>query len=148
MDAFERELALEPRGPLYSRECSANTWYAIGALRVRKGDHAAARAAFEQATRRVARHPMARAGLALLSSDRRTGALPAAPIPVDAALAQAAVLVADGDAPGAARLVAAALASAPAGNAGWLVPVEPLLGVQRARLAWSEVLAVVRTRAS
>jgi hypothetical protein len=35
-EAFERELAAEGSGHLYARECAANTWYAIGALHLRR----------------------------------------------------------------------------------------------------------------
>ena len=37
---FERELAGEGAGHMYSRECCANTWYAIGALRAPPGPRA------------------------------------------------------------------------------------------------------------
>ena len=37
LEEFERELMLENAGQLYARECAANTWYAIGALRLRQG---------------------------------------------------------------------------------------------------------------
>jgi hypothetical protein len=49
---------------------------------------------------------------------------------------------------GAARLVSEALASVPAGNAGWLLPIEPLLLVARNRSAWRQVLAILRNRAT
>jgi tetratricopeptide (TPR) repeat protein len=52
LDAFERELALEGGGHLYSRECCANTWYSIGALQWHCGDRVAAAAAFQQAVTR------------------------------------------------------------------------------------------------
>jgi hypothetical protein len=48
-------------------------------------------------------------------------------------LARALSFVGNGDATGAARLVDAALVEAPPGNAGWLVPIEPLLHVGRDR---------------
>jgi len=41
-----------------------------------------------------------------------------------------------------------ALAEAPAGNAGWLIPIEPLLGVHLHADAWAPVLARLRTRAA
>ena len=37
---------------------------------------------------------------------------------------------------------------APAGNAGWLVPVEPLLNVSANPDEWSSVLARLRARAA
>ncbi|MEO8071467.1 MAG: winged helix-turn-helix domain-containing protein [Acidobacteriota bacterium] len=148
MEAFGRELTLEGRGHLYARECCANTWCAIGAVYLGRDDRPTARAAFEQATRRVPRHPMAHAGLAMLAPRRQSDDVPVAPVSADVAMARAALLVAAGDAPGAAHLVNLALASAPAGNAGWLVSIEPLLGVQRARDAWRDVLARVRIGAA
>jgi hypothetical protein len=57
------------------------------------------------------------------------------------------VLVAGGDPRGAAATVAAALETAPPGNAGWLIPIDPLLDVQRAREAWGTVLTALRRRA-
>jgi hypothetical protein len=63
LEAFERELSVEDAGHLYARECCANTWYAIGALRLRQGRLPDASAAFEHALERVALHPMARVGL-------------------------------------------------------------------------------------
>jgi hypothetical protein len=41
-----------------------------------------------------------------------------------------------------------ALASAAPGNAGWLVPVEPLLNVSATPDVWAPVLARLRTRAA
>ncbi|MEO8483792.1 MAG: winged helix-turn-helix domain-containing protein, partial [Acidobacteriota bacterium] len=67
MAAFDRELALEPRGHVYSRECAANTWYAKGALHLARGDRDEARSGFNEAIARVPRHPMARVGLAILN---------------------------------------------------------------------------------
>ena len=73
---------------------------------------------------------------------------PASIRPADAAMARAAQLVLAGAHDEAARLVDAMLAAAPAGNAGWLIPVEPLLNVSARRDAWSPVLARLRTRAA
>ncbi|MCC7010124.1 MAG: winged helix-turn-helix domain-containing protein [Acidobacteria bacterium] len=147
--AFERELAGESRGHLYARECCANAWYAIGACRLRQGEAAAARAGFEQAIVRLPRHPMARAGLLLA----KPGALDAMAAPlepaasIDVAIARAALRVAHGDVATAVRLVGAALAAAPPGNAGWLVPIDPLLGAQRDLASWAPVLAALHERA-
>jgi tetratricopeptide (TPR) repeat protein len=145
---FERELALEHHGHLYAKECCANTWYAIGALHLRRGNAADAMAAFQEAIARVPRHPMAHAGLAIASGE--TGRPEGRPVQpgVDAAIANAALLVADGDSPAAAGLVAEALAAAPPGNAGWLIPIDPLLGVRHAPNAWAHVLQILRDRAA
>ena len=59
---FERELAAEAAGHLYARECCANVWYAIGAMRWRDGDRPGAREAFTQALQRVEAHALASIG--------------------------------------------------------------------------------------
>ena len=60
---FERELAGEAAGHMYSRECCANTWYAIGALRLRQGRRDEAADAFARAIDRIPHHPLALAAL-------------------------------------------------------------------------------------
>ena len=133
LEQFERELSFEGSGHLYARECCANTWYAIGSLRLREGRLADARDAFRRAIERVAIHPMARTGLAAAISAKAPQAVAfggeRTPRPVEAAMAGASQLVLAGAHDEAARLVDAMLAGAPPGNAGWLTPVEPLLNV-------------------
>jgi DNA-binding winged helix-turn-helix (wHTH) protein len=155
MAEFERELSFEDGGHLYARECCANTWYAIGAVHLRNGRTSDARAAFEQTLVRVAEHPLARVGLAVLG-DRQFASLDsdaaasarAGMSGVDAAMARAALLVQMRDADGAARLMDDALAAAAPGGAAWLLPVEPLLNVSAHRAAWSPALARLRVRAA
>jgi DNA-binding winged helix-turn-helix (wHTH) protein len=160
LDEFDRELASEHAGHLYARECAANTWYAIGAVRLRQGRPADAAAAFQNALARVAVHPFARIGLAAA-----TGVAPVAPIPppsspprppfppleplsVDAALVRAAGLVVNGAHGEAARIVEDALAHAPETNSGWLLPIEPLLRVSGHPDLWARALAHLRNHAS
>lgn len=150
MAAFGRELALEARGHVYARECAANTWYAIGACHLARGNRDAAREAFGEALARVPRHPMAHAGRAILDADGGVPSLSSpdgGSVPVDLAVAHAARLVWAGDAAGAATVFTAALAAAPPGNAGWLLPIEPLLGVSRSRDVWTPALAALHLRA-
>jgi DNA-binding winged helix-turn-helix (wHTH) protein/Flp pilus assembly protein TadD len=148
LESFERELSLEASGHLYARECCANTWYAIGALHRRRGRAAEAAPAFRQALARVPKHPLAKLGLGVMSQ-----AVPAAQAGVsapsfDAALGHVARLALTGDEASAARLLDQALAAAPPGNAGWLLPVEPLLNVAATPEIWASVLARLRTRAA
>lgn len=147
--AFARELALEPLAHLYARECSANTWYAIGACHRRRGDRSAAQAAFREAIARVPRHPLAHAGLALLGESIARPAIDdgEVSVPMEVTFARAAMSEAAGDTEKGPQLVLAALASSPPGNAGWLLPLEPLLHIARARARWTSVLARLRTRA-
>jgi DNA-binding winged helix-turn-helix (wHTH) protein len=156
LEQFERELAFEGSGHLYARECCANTWYAIGSMTLRQGRLSDAREAFGRALERVAIHPMARVGLvaatpvgsqqvAKASLEGRIGSFNN---PVDAAMIGAAQFVFASAHDEAARLVDIALAGASPGNAGWLIPLEPLLHASAAASAWAPVLARLRTRAT
>ena len=145
--SLERELALEPRGQLYARECCANAWYAIGAWHLRHGDKTAARAAFDETLARVPLHSLAHAGLAVPGATSERDRPSAGPAGFEAVLARAVLRVASGDESGAAEEVATALAAAPPGSAGWLLPIEPLLNVARDPTAWTVALATLRTRA-
>jgi Tfp pilus assembly protein PilF len=137
---------------LYARECGANTWYAIGAVRLRQGDDVEAAAAFARAVGLVPRHPMARLGLALLSRDTGSAANDVTVGPrgslVDAVLGAAVGHVRRGAPGDAASLLETALAAAPPGNAAWLLPLEPLLNVAAAPEVWAAALACVRLRAA
>jgi DNA-binding winged helix-turn-helix (wHTH) protein len=149
---FELELSNEGDGHLYARECCANTWYAIGAMHLRRGRRKDAASAFDRAVQRVARHPMARVGLAL-------SAAPTAPVPpepqavartdsIEAVLSIAAIHAFHGSHADAAQLVGKTLSAAPPGNAAWLLPVEPLLNVPAAPDEWASALSCLRTRAA
>ena len=157
LEEFERELSFESGGHLYARECAANTWYAIGALRLRQGRRADAGAAFARAIERVPTHPMARVGLVAAGSpdtvgpplfDRGTGQPGHRTPSVDATVFQAAQLVVAGVHSEAARILDEALAGAAAGNAGWLLPIEPLLHVTAHPDSWARALAHLRNRAA
>jgi hypothetical protein len=162
--AFERECALEESRHLYARECAAHAWYAMGAVHLRRGEMKPAATAFQHALDRIALHPMAHLGLALadgrsladlvLRAGRAAGRLS----PTDRALAVAAFVemqslrgepLPDGLTPDtAAAAVVDALASAEPGNAGWLLPVEPLVRSGLAPERWSAALARLRARAA
>jgi DNA-binding winged helix-turn-helix (wHTH) protein/Tfp pilus assembly protein PilF len=155
LQQFGRELAEERSGHLYARECAANTWYAIGAIRLRRGDTKGARTAFERAIARVPQHPLSQLGLAAA-----TGTLPRLAIDrgdtpsgqmkptVDAALLRAVRCVLAGVAADAASIVNDALASAPPGSAGWLLPVEPILRAVADTDIWGPALSRLTHRAA
>jgi DNA-binding winged helix-turn-helix (wHTH) protein/Tfp pilus assembly protein PilF len=151
---LERELAREDSGHLYARECCANVWYALGAIRLRQGRRQDAVHAFDQAIARVATHPMARAALAAIAGEASPASASgghtsdAAAGPVEVRLAAAVPLVIANRHDQAARLVDAVLASALPGNAGWFLPVEPLLNVRARPDVWAAPLARVRNRAA
>ena len=147
IESLERELSFESSGHLYARECCANTWYAIGAIHVRNRQRSEATAAFQQALTRVPKHPLANLALTLIGAGApgpRVALMPS----VDAAIGYAAAFVNRGDVATAVRLVDQALTAAPPGNAGWIVPLEPLLNVAAAPDTWAPVLAQLRARAA
>ena len=148
VELLERELSFESSGHLYARECCANTWYAIGAIHSRGRRLREAAAAFQQAVARVPRHPLASLGLGMITPDAPSTA-PAVPGPgFEIAIGQAIVLVGAGDPVSAARRVDQALSTTPPGNAGWLIPVEPMLNVVSAPDTWAPVLTRLRTRSA
>jgi hypothetical protein len=148
LESFERELSFEKSGHLYARECCANTWYAIGAIHARGQRLHDATAAFQQALGRVPRHPLASLALGMITPDA-PGTAPGVPgTSFESAIGQAIVLVGAGNPAGAARRVDQALSAVPPGNAGWQIPVEPMLNVASALDTWAPVLARLRTRAA
>jgi DNA-binding winged helix-turn-helix (wHTH) protein len=158
-DAFERELSFEHSGHLYVRECCANTWYAIGALSLREGNDAEAARAVHESLRRVPGHLPSLALQAARSNrddsaadraslDARLAAASGGVARVEAAVAAALREALEGRHREAASLVEEALATAPQGSAGWVVPVEPLLQVFSHQDVWARVLAALRSRAA
>ena len=154
---FERELAAEASGHLYARECCSNTCYAIGALRLRRQQKTEAQQAFAQALERVPNHRLV---LMVMTADTRSNVGGGQGFP-SVAVAEDGVLVPFDDRFGAAvavdlmgqtslaaQVLDGALSAAPPGNAGWLVPVEPLLNVSASPDVWAPVLARLRTRAA
>ena len=156
LQALERELEFESSGHLYARESCANAWYAKGAVRLRNGDVQGAHEAFDQTLSRVPGHLFATAARTTLAGG--SGASP--PVgeamnvarvrgaSVDAAIAGAIDATLHGDDHRAAEMMSEALAAAPPGSAGWIVPVEPLLNVGARPEVWAPVLARLRNRAA
>jgi tetratricopeptide (TPR) repeat protein len=158
LDEFERELSMAS-SHVYGREVVANTWYAIGALELRRQRSARAREAFEHAIAHVGTHPFARVGLSAASGMSHPPAPGRSSLTdvqqagehsptVDAAMLKAADLVGHGRHAEAAQIVERSLASAPAGSAGWLLPIEPLLRVADHPHVWVRALALLRNRAA
>ncbi|HEY3159998.1 MAG TPA: winged helix-turn-helix domain-containing protein [Vicinamibacterales bacterium] len=149
LDELASELAFEQEGQLYARECCANTWYALGAIRLRHGHRDEAAAAFHESLRRVPGHPLALVGLRAAAS---AALPPRAPRQdgnaVDVAVVRAVARALQGDHAGAAQLCAEALTHAEPGAAGWIVPVDPLLHAAAHRDVWAETLSILRDRAS
>jgi DNA-binding winged helix-turn-helix (wHTH) protein len=156
LEQFGLELSFEDSGHLYARECCANTWYAIGALRLRQQRPEDAAVAFQHAIERVAIHQLARVGLDAACSADANAEPPWTPLenPVsraghfEAAMIRAAQRVLSGAHVEAAQTIEEGLAGATPGSAGWQLPVEPLLQVRARPDVWARALALVRNRAA
>jgi DNA-binding winged helix-turn-helix (wHTH) protein len=153
---FACELAAEPIAHLYSRETAATTWYALGAMAMHQRRSADATRAFAEALARVPGHACALAALSTLTGDPAIAAASSARIRKlrtagatgDAALASSVALAAGGDHVSAAEVMNDAFRTAPAGSAGWIVPIEPVLNAHANAAAWQAVLALLRQRAA
>jgi DNA-binding winged helix-turn-helix (wHTH) protein len=158
---FDRELALEDATHIYTREVCAHTWCAVGALRLRQNDPAAAAAAFDRALVNVPGYALASAAQLItapvtagVAADRaaalaaRLERLRAQGAGVEAATVQAVSDVIAGRHAEAAAIVHAALQAAPAGSAGWMLPVDPFLNVGAHPAEWAPALACLRSRAA
>jgi hypothetical protein len=147
--AWDREIALSS-GHLYGRECRANAWSAKGACYLKAADDENARDAFREALALVSGHTQARAGLAILDgpdSEMARHLANDSSAACDLVTPRAAVLVHAGGVAAAVAMVHDALRAAPPGNAGWQIPVDPLLRVWEDPGAWRPVLALLHVRA-
>lgn len=151
LEELEGERAAADERHIYGRECLANVWYSIGATRLRRGSRNEAEAAFRQALEFGSRH-----GLAVAALNALAGALPGdgerpraigAPS-MDLALGQAAAAAIEGRHDEAARICGEALAAAPPGDAGWLIPIDPLLKPGFGAPEWAPILVMLRDRAT
>jgi DNA-binding winged helix-turn-helix (wHTH) protein len=158
IDQFNRELASAGSAHIYAREACANASCALGALQLRGGATADAVAAFDRALELVPGHVLAMAARIAIAGDNgaltkarldaRTAELDESGASIEAALATATFEALCGRHAMAARLVHDALSRTRAGNAGWTVPVDPLLNTAAHPEPWTPVLASLRNRAA
>lgn len=139
-----REIESPHSGQLYARECTANTWYTLGALHHRQRRRDEAAAAFKQALTVVPGHLFAAAALGI---DSPSASRPQDPNTIDHAVVQAIGLARAGRHPDAAHVCREALAQAPPGLAGWLLPAEPMLNPTARPEVWAHTLQILRDRA-
>jgi DNA-binding winged helix-turn-helix (wHTH) protein/tetratricopeptide (TPR) repeat protein len=158
---LEREHALAEPHRLYGREYALYALHGMGAalLRARRIDEAIDR--FRRALELYPQHGRSHIGLALAlraagSTSAANAALEEADRalvtlahmrPIEAALVQAERLAADGNADGAVAALRDLLDTAPAGFAGWTLPVEPFLRELHASQPFAAVLSRLTERA-
>jgi len=142
--AFDKELSVPDRGQLYWQECVANTWYALGGIRLRQRDVAGAESAFRQAIAIAPAHAFSLAAL----GEPLPELPPEDPRRVDVGIARAIALARGNRHAEAAHVYRDTITAATAPNAGWLLPVEPLLYVSGRPDIWRPVLTIVQQRAT
>ena len=129
---FERERGLAEPHRLYGQEYAMHAALGRGAALLRRGHRDQAAASFRDALALYPDQPLAHLGLAVAgasgfeSVDRALTVVDRTK-PIEAPLIRAQLLSAQGRGPEAATTLARALQAAPAGFAGWSLPVEPFL---------------------
>ena len=141
---FRSELGGPDRGQIYSRECSANTWYALGAVYLRRGQVGEATAAFRRALEVAPGHFLSMAALGLPAPPLA----PTDPRLLDAAIARSIALTRAGRHRDASEVYRDAVLSARAPHAGWILPVEPIIHAAARPDIWSDTLTIVQKRAT
>jgi tetratricopeptide (TPR) repeat protein len=160
---FDEEMAAGGTGHIYAREFAVNALVAAGFTQLARKDSPAASAAFTQVLAEAADHPKALVGVyavAALGGDQR--ALAAARTATESAIAA----LARGERHAEAALVAAGaqivrgrideavegldrlLATAPAGPAGWIIPVDPMLAAIHASRGKQALFSRLAARAA
>jgi DNA-binding winged helix-turn-helix (wHTH) protein len=148
-EEFARELALDNPDHIFARECGANTWCAIGALALRENRELEACKAFREALSLMRGHAMATVALQSIETRQLDmSRIPTLHSSVDSAIVRAAAFALQDRHAEAAATCLAALHHAEPGSAGYLIPVEPLLGATRHPHLWREVFSTVAARAS
>ena len=149
---FERERELAQPHRLYGREYAMHASLGRGAALLRADRRHDAIASFRDALVLYPDHPLGHLGLALAGDqgfDRVEAPLTILDRakPIEAAVIRAQVLTARKDAPAAADLLAATIAHAPPGFAGWSVPVEPFLPQVTDKDVFRPILSLLADRA-
>jgi DNA-binding winged helix-turn-helix (wHTH) protein len=142
LGCFDEEVAAASAGHVYGREFAVNALVASGFTSLTGGDAAAASASFTRALDQAAGHPKASVGayaVAIQGGNHdaidRTGAAVEEAIEAlqrgerhaEAALVVAGAQLARSDAEGAFETLDRLLTTAPAGPAGWIIPIDPML---------------------
>jgi DNA-binding winged helix-turn-helix (wHTH) protein/Tfp pilus assembly protein PilF len=158
---LDRERALAQPHRLYGREYEMSSWSAQGACLLRINRPEAAADAYRRALARYPDHAPSHLGLSMAlralgaadaaAAARGRAAAAAAALkearPIEAALVQGQALAADGEREAAAAALCEALDRAPAGFAGWTLPIEPLLAQLTDNEAFTPVAARLADRA-
>jgi DNA-binding winged helix-turn-helix (wHTH) protein len=145
---FEEEIAAASTH-VYAREFALNARVAAGFTKLTQGDHEQARASFAGALS----HPKAVAGLYAIDRDRGPADLAIAELikserHVEAALVTAGTQIIRGEIDHAFDGLDTLLTTAPAGPAGWIIPIDPMLAALREEPRKQALFAKLAARAA
>lgn len=161
--AFDEEISGGATGHIYGREFLANARVASGFTHLKTGAHDRAADAFTAALRDAPEHPRATLGLyaiavhsgshgqieeATLAVDRTIAELRSGDRMIESSLVTAGGHVVRGNAADAIGVLDELLTAAPAGPAGWIIPVDPMLHAVCTAPAANRLLAKLAARAS
>jgi hypothetical protein len=163
LTSLDAESATDASGHIYAREFVLNARVAAGFLQLTMNDASAAAKTFQLALGEAPGHPRATLGLyavATRGADRRgceaarsaaehaVAELMRGERHVEAALVSAGQRIVEGQTAAAMKMLDRMLADAPAGPAGWIIPVDPMLEAVRLAPGYPELLAKLAARAS
>jgi DNA-binding winged helix-turn-helix (wHTH) protein/tetratricopeptide (TPR) repeat protein len=143
IEALMHELTFVGHGHLWGRECAANTWYLIGAIRHRQGHREAAESAWRQCLEIAPGHRAAAAALGRPLPELR----PSDPRRTDDEIAQVVGLVRAGRLREAAPLYRKAVMTSRSPNGGWMLEVDAIIMPFAHPEIWADVVELVRQRA-
>ena len=162
-ESFAREMDELPDAELYADEVRVNVQVAAGFAHLAADDPAGAVDAFRTSLETAPRGGRALVGLysafqrtslareaqgLLPQIDRALAELSVSGNRAEAAVVSAAAQVVRGDLDAGCQTLIQLLESAPAGHAGWLIPVDPALIALRAHAKFPQVLALLAARAA
>jgi DNA-binding winged helix-turn-helix (wHTH) protein len=160
--SFEEETATDASGHIYAREFALNARVAAGFTQLKLNDVPAAASTFRQALADAEGHPRATLGLyavamrgadaracdaAKAATDHAIAELIRGERQVEAALVSAGERIVRGHTAEAMEVLDRVLTDAPAGPAGWIIPVDPMLEAVRFAPGRAGLLAKLAARA-
>ncbi len=163
LTSLDEESATDASGHIYAREFVLNARVAAGFLQLTMDEDTAAAATFRRALDEAPGHPRATLGLyavaardadardcdaARSAAEHAIAELKRGERHVEAALVSAGQRIVEGQTAAAMALLDRMLADAPAGPAGWIIPVDPMLEAVRVAPGYPELLAKLAARAS
>ena len=152
--SFEEEIATGDGGHVYAREFAQNARVAMGFLKLNAGDVDAAALAFRSTLEHAPGHPRATVGLFAAhagdaaATERVIAELMRGERATEAALVTAGARIFGGHPDEAIDVLDRLLTESPAGPAGWIMPIDPMLSQLHESSQWPVLLEKLAARAA